>query len=240
MSTLELKDVIAGYKGTDVLRGVSVSVPAGTCVAVVGPNGAGKSTLLRTVSGQLRIRGGQRLLGTVDVTGRGAHQMARTGVRWVGEPRPVYPSLTVEENLEVGGTLRRRHASRLKRQVFELMPVLQDKRSLRAGSLSGGQQQMLAIGQALMSEPAFLLLDEPSIGLAPQIVDAVAELVTQLKESGVGIMWAEQFPDLAIRRSDYVIVLNSGRVVLEGRPHEVGKDRLEASYVGLAASAIDG
>ncbi len=240
MSALELRDVVAGYKGTSVLRGVSIEIKPGSVTAIVGPNGAGKSTLLRTISGQLKIREGSRLLDSTDISNLGPHGMARAGVRWLGEPRPVYTSLTVDENLIVGGTLRRKDISRLRSRIFELMPILEEKRAARAGSLSGGQQQLLAIGQALMSEPAYLLLDEPSIGLAPQAVDSVANLITQLRDSGVGIVWAEQFPDLAIKHSDYVVVLGSGKVVLEGAPSEIGRDRLEAVYVGLFASELDG
>jgi branched-chain amino acid transport system ATP-binding protein len=239
MSTLELDGIVAGYKGTDVLRGISLTVSTGTCTAIVGPNGAGKSTLLRAISGQLKLREGRRTLDGADVTSLGPHRMARAGVRWIGEPRPVYPSLTVEENLQVGGTLRRRRAAALRDEMFELMPVLAEKRAQRAGGLSGGQQQLLAIGQALMSEPAFLLLDEPSIGLAPQVVETVAELVTRLRADGVGIVWAEQFPDLAIQRSDQVVVLGSGRIALQGIPGAIDRDRLEAAYVGLPASVVD-
>ncbi|KAA9144451.1 ATP-binding cassette domain-containing protein [Microbacterium lushaniae] len=231
--TFALDRVVSGYKGTDILEDVSLRLEPGTCLAVLGPNGAGKSTLLRTMSGQLPVRAGRRMLGEADTSALRVHQMARQGVRWVGEPRPLSLSLTVEDNLHVGGYLRRRAFPRLSDRVWELMPALRDKRADKAGSLSGGQQQMLAIGQALMSEPAFLLLDEPSIGLAAHVVQQLAELIGQLRDQGMGIAWAEQFPDIAIARSDAVLVLGAGRVRLHATPDAVDRARLEEAYIGL-------
>jgi branched-chain amino acid transport system ATP-binding protein len=232
MSELVVTEVTAGYKGTDVLRDISLTVAPGEKVAVLGSNGAGKSTLLRVLSGQLRPRTGQRLIDDIDTTRWSVHKVARAGVRWIGEPRPIYPGLTVTENLEVGGLTRRDSVSRQAERVYELMPALHAKRADRAGSLSGGQQQMLALGQALMSEPRYLCLDEPSTGLAPSVVAMVAKLVTELAGAGVGIVWAEQFPQIALARCDRALVLRGGSAVESGPASQITPERLETAYLG--------
>ena len=233
---LGLTEVTAGYSGTDVLRGVSVAVAPGECVAVLGANGAGKSTLLRVLSGQLRVRSGRRAINGNDVTAWSAHRAARAGVRWTGEPRPIYPSLSVAENLEVGGVTARASIARRRSYVYELLPDLSRKASQRAASLSGGQQQMLAIGQALMSEPQYLCLDEPSLGLSLAMVNVVAELVSELVRSGVGVVWAEQFPEVALDRATKVIALRGGIVVARGEPGTISQDELEDAYMGRTTS----
>ncbi|MCU1481307.1 MAG: Polyamine-transporting ATPase [Subtercola sp.] len=232
MSDLVLKNIVAGYKGTDVLREIDLEVKPGMCIGVLGANGAGKSTLLRTISGQLKIRGGSRTLGDLDTTNWRAHKVARAGVRWVGDPRPIYPSLTVEENLDIGGTIIRSRVPEKRDWVYNLLPVLAEKRNERGASLSGGQQQMLAIGQALMSEPTFLCLDEPSLGLAAQVITSLSELIGQLAASGVGIVWAEQFPEVAMKRCTDIVVLGAGKVVLSGPPSAISSEALEAAYLG--------
>jgi branched-chain amino acid transport system ATP-binding protein len=232
VTSLAIDGVSAGYGGTDVLRGVSVSVSPGQCVAVLGPNGAGKSTLLRVLSGQLRIRGGTRTIAGKEVRSWSAHQAARAGVRWVGEPRPIFPGLSVAENLELGGILVRNQIAEQRDRVYELMPALYEKRAHRAASLSGGQQQMLGLGQALMSKPRFLCLDEPSLGLSPAMVSVMTQLITGLVEEGVGIVWAEQFPEVARAHCTELIVLSAGLVAVSGDPHTVTTDALSAAYLG--------
>jgi branched-chain amino acid transport system ATP-binding protein len=232
MSGLVVEDVHAGYTGTDILRGVSVNVTAGECVGVLGPNGAGKSTLLRAMSGQLKMRAGRRAIDDEEASGWRAHKIARAGVRWVGEPRPIFPSLTVTENLEIGGIMQRPRIETERERVYELLPALREKQAAAAGSLSGGQQQMLAIGQALMSSPRYLLLDEPSLGLAPQIVEAVADVITELVARGVGVVWAEQFPRVALKRCSRVVVLSAGSVFIAGPASEITPEQLEAAYMG--------
>ena len=238
MSQLELIDIEAGYKGTDILRGISLSVARGDCVAVLGPNGAGKSTLLKAISGQLKIRAGSRRLEGEDTTRWRTYKVAKAGIRWVGDPRPIYPSLSVEENLHVGGTVRRSQIDEKRDWIFDLLPMLKDKRTAAAGSLSGGQQQMLAIGQSLMSEPRYLCLDEPSLGLAPVVINSLSELIANLAESGVGVVWAEQFPEVALKRSSHVIVIAAGKVVLSGKPGEISRAELESAYLGTHAPAV--
>jgi branched-chain amino acid transport system ATP-binding protein len=236
MIGLAVEDAFAGYKRTDVLRGITTSVRPGECVAILGPNGAGKSTLLRAISGQLKLRAGRRLLDDEDITGWRTYKIARGGVRWVGEPRPIFPTLTVEENLAVGGITQRSSIDEQTQHVYDLLPALKDKHGERAASLSGGQQQMLAIGQALMTKPRYLCLDEPSLGLAPAVVTMVAELIGELASRGVGILWAEQFPRVALSRSTHALVLSAGRVLSSGPAEELNRDTLEAAYLGKAAA----
>lgn len=235
MKELAVNNIFAGYGGTDVLRGLSLRVAPGDCVAVLGPNGAGKSTLLKVLSGQIRVRAGSRTVDGRDVTSWKPYQAARDGIRWVGEPRPVYPSLTVEENLAIGGVTVRGEIKKQTQNIYELLPALHAKRRERAGSLSGGQQQMLAIAQALMSTPRYLCLDEPSLGLAPAVFGEVARMISDLATSGVGVVWAEQFAEVAKGRSSHVVVLSAGTVVASGAPTQISDDQLQAAYFGASA-----
>jgi branched-chain amino acid transport system ATP-binding protein len=232
VTQLAVEAISAGYAGTDVLRGVSLAVSPGECIGVLGPNGAGKSTLLKVLSGQLKIRSGTRTIDGQDVKSWSPHRAARSGVRWVGEPRPIYPSLSVAENLEVGGMIARASIEEQRQRVYELLPALYEKRVHRAASLSGGQQQMLGIGQALMSKPRYLCLDEPSLGLSPAMVNTVAELVSDLVRAGVGAVWAEQFPEVAKAHCTKLVVLRAGVVVTSGDPNTISSRQLELSYLG--------
>jgi branched-chain amino acid transport system ATP-binding protein len=229
---LVLDSARAGYKGTDVLQDVDLVVSRASCVGVLGPNGAGKSTLLKLVSGQIGVRGGSRVVDGVDTGGWRAHRIARAGVRWVGEPRPIFPALTVEENLAIGGITRRDAIDAQSERVYSLLPALRDKRTARAASLSGGQQQMLAIGQALMSEPRYLCLDEPARGLAPPNVQSLANLISELAATGVGVLWAEQFPEVAISHCTHLIVLSGGRVLASGTAESVSQEEIRVAYLG--------
>jgi branched-chain amino acid transport system ATP-binding protein len=235
MADLVLNEIEAGYKGTDILRGINLTVPSGACIGILGPNGAGKSTFLKTVSGQLKVRSGTRYLDGIDTTLWRTHKIARAGIRWVGEPRPIYPTLTIVENLDIGGSMLRNKLVEKRAFVYELLPMLHEKRNEKAGTLSGGQQQMLAIGQALMSDPRFLCLDEPSLGLAAHVINSLSVLIGQLAESGVGILWAEQFPEVALKRCSQIIVLSAGKVVLSGEPSTISRESLERAYMGELA-----
>lgn len=234
MKGLELNDVRAGYVRTDVLRSVSISVAPGERVILLGPNGAGKSTLLKVASGQLTLTDGTRSIDGEDATNWPAHRVARGGVRWIGEPRPIYPSMTVTENLMIGGFQRKDTLDDELARVYEMLPILRERQKQAAGALSGGQQQMLSIGQALMSRPDYLCLDEPSLGLAPAIVERVADFIVELAESGVGILWAEQFPDVAVPRADRVVLLGAGAVVREAAPDQISKEDIDRVYMGIA------
>ena len=232
MSEMVLSGIEAGYKGTDVLRGISLTVAPGDCIGVLGPNGAGKSTLLKTISGQLRVRSGSRVIDGVDTTAWGPHRVTRAGVRWTGDPRPVFRDLTVHENLEIGASTLKGSFAERSQFVYDLLPVLAEKRSVKAATLSGGQQQMLAIGQALMSNPRYLCLDEPSLGLAVHVINTLSEVIGNLARAGVGIVWAEQFPEVALKRCSRIIVISAGKVVLEEAPSRISTQDLEHAYLG--------
>jgi branched-chain amino acid transport system ATP-binding protein len=234
MTEMVLTGIEAGYKGTDVLRGIDLTVLPGDCIGVLGPNGAGKSTLLKTISGQLKVRSGSRVIDGVDTTSWPSHRVARAGVRWTGDPRPIFRDLTIAENLEIGAsTLKSSYAER-SQFVFDLLPVLAERRTAKAATLSGGQQQMLAIGQALMSNPRYLCLDEPSLGLAVHVINSLSEVIGGLAEAGVGIVWAEQFPEVALKRCNRIIVISAGQVVLEDSPSNISSEQLERAYLGHA------
>jgi branched-chain amino acid transport system ATP-binding protein len=214
---LAADDVVAGYlPGVDVLRGCSVRVEPGELVGVIGPNGAGKSTLIKAVFGLLRIRAGSvRLLGE-DVTNRPAHEQVRRGVGYVPQLQNVFPALTVEENLRMGIYLRPGAFARRSAELEELFPVLAARRKQKAGSMSGGERQMLAMARALMMEPRLLLLDEPSAGLSPAHQDLVFERVKGINGAGVAVLMVEQNARRCLQICHRGYVLDQGRNAYTG------------------------
>ena len=217
---LEVCDVHAAYGRIEVLRGVDLAVPKGAVMALLGPNGAGKSTLVKVISGQKKQTAGDVHLAGVNVRGAGPDELARLGLCTVPEGRSVFPNLTVEENLRLmsyAGV----PAGAVLETAFGYFPRLGERRDQLAGTLSGGEQQMLAMSRALASDPALLLLDELSMGLAPLIVEELYETVQQIAESGVSILCIEQFARTALRVADYAAVMTGGRVVATGEPAEI-------------------
>lgn len=217
---LEIVDLHAAYGRIEVLRGVDLSVPKGAVMALLGPNGAGKSTLVKVVSGQKKPTSGDLHLGGVNVRGAASEELARLGLCTVPEGRSVFPNLTVQENLTLmsyAGV----PAEAVLETAFAYFPRLLERRGQLAGTMSGGEQQMLAMSRALASDPALLLLDELSMGLAPLIVDELYDTVAQIAESGVSILCIEQFARTALRVSDYAAVMSGGRIVASGEPAEV-------------------
>jgi branched-chain amino acid transport system ATP-binding protein len=233
---LELRNVTAGYGAFTALWDVSLAVGAGEAVAVVGPNGAGKTTLLRVISGLLPPRSGELELEGERLTGRKAHEIVARGIAHVPEGRRIFPLLAVSDNLKMGAFLpaaRRRFAESLAR-VYDLFPVLAERRSQRAGSLSGGEQQMLAIGRALMSRPKLILLDEPSMGLAPVLVLRLFDLIRRVREEGYTILVVEQNVRQVLKIVDRAYLLEVGRIRMEGRAAELSEDEfVRKAYVGL-------
>jgi len=217
---LEVVDVHAAYGRIEVLRGVNLRVPKGAVVALLGPNGAGKSTLLKVISGQMQQTSGDIHLGGVHVTGAKPDDLAQLGLTTIPEGRSVFPNLTVEENL-----LLMSYAGVRPEQVYETaysyFPRLHERRYQLAGTLSGGEQQMLALARALTSDPALLLLDELSMGLAPLIVEELFETVGRIAESGVSILVVEQFAQTALKIADHAAVMTGGRIVATGEPNEI-------------------
>ena len=217
---LECVDVHAAYGRIEVLRGVDLRVPKGAVMALLGPNGAGKSTLVKVISAQKAATSGDVHLGGVHVRGADPDDLARLGLCTVPEGRSIFPNLTVEENLALMSYAGVPAAAVLD-TAYSYFPRLHQRRRQLAGTMSGGEQQMLAMSRALASDPALLLLDELSMGLAPLIVDELYESVAQIARSGVSILCIEQFARTALRVSDYAAVMSGGRVVATGEPAEI-------------------
>ncbi len=217
---LEVVDLHAAYGRIEVLRGVTLSVPRGAVVALLGPNGAGKSTLTKVIAGQMKATSGDMHLGGVNVRGATPDELARVGLCTVPEGRSVFPNLTVQENLRLMSYAGVPAADVLD-TAFAYFPRLKERARQMAGTLSGGEQQMLAMSRALASDPALLILDELSMGLAPLIVDELYDTVARIAASGVSILCIEQFARTALRVSDYAAVMTGGRVVATGEPAEI-------------------
>jgi ABC-type branched-subunit amino acid transport system ATPase component len=216
--TLLAQDVVAGYvRGLPIVHGASVRVSPGEIVTIIGPNGAGKSTLVKAIAGLVLRESGRILLGERDLAALPAHGIVRAGVGYVPQTGNVFASLTIQENLKVGGHLvaTAERAARLER-AYAQFPILAEKRGDRAGTLSGGQRQMLAVARALMTDPAVLMLDEPTAGLAPKVVDEVFQQLRRLAQSGVAVLMVEQNARAALRISDRGYVLAEGRNRIEG------------------------
>ncbi|MBX5464284.1 MAG: ABC transporter ATP-binding protein [Clostridia bacterium] len=237
---LAVRGLAVRYGHIQALRGVDVELQPGEIVAVLGANGAGKTTLLRSISGLVRpaegeVRLGEELL-AAPRGGRPAHQIVRLGVAHVPEGRQVFATLTVDENLTLGAYTRRQEPARVeagRRRVFELFPRLAERRGQLAGTLSGGEQQMLAIGRALMAEPRILLLDEPSLGLSPLLVRTIFRTLREINAQGVAMLLVEQNARAALQLAHRAYVLENGRVVLGGKAAELARDdRVRRAYLG--------
>jgi len=232
---LEITDLVVRYDAITALHGVSLKVESGSVVCLIGANGAGKSTVLRTVSGLKRPDSGEVRFKGIDLNRLPAHQIVRLGVAHAPEGRGVFPDLTVEENLRLGAYIRddKAEVTRDLEHVSTLFPRLADRRRQVAGTLSGGEQQMLAIGRALMARPSLLLLDEPSLGLAPQVVESIFEIVERIHREGTTVLLVEQNAHMALAVSQYAYVLETGHLLLEGVASTVRHDpRVKAAYLG--------
>ena len=231
---LELRDIRASYGAIEVLHGLNLSVPAGGVLAVLGPNGAGKSTMLRLVCGLHEPTSGDLLLGGRRVNGVDPVSLARAGLCTIPEGRGVFPNLTVRENLQMV-TYRGMSRKAVEERAFSYFPRLSERRTQMAGTMSGGEQQMLAVARAIASDPSVLLLDELSMGLAPLIVDQLYEAVRAISADGVTILVVEQFAAAVLGVADTAAVMVNGRVVLTGTPSEVEADLSEVYLGGEAA-----
>jgi branched-chain amino acid transport system ATP-binding protein len=233
---LEVSHLEVDYGAAPAILDVSLEVDAGEIVAVIGPNGAGKSTLINAISGLLRCAAGAVLLDGVDLARLAPHLVCRHGVALVPEGRRLFPKMTVEENLEIGcyrRAARRRRDERLER-VYALFPVLRERRGLAAGNLSGGQQQMVAIGRAFMACPRLLLLDEPSLGLAPAVVGELFRALRQIHAEGMAMLLVEQNVTQALQFADRAYVLEEGHIAATGVPSQLLQQaRIREVYLGL-------
>ena len=232
---LELRSIDAGYGRFQALFGVDLDVKAGEAVGVIGPNGAGKTTLMRVISGLIRpTRGSISMQGT-DVLATAAHRIVGLGIAHVPENRRLFPRLSVEDNLRMGAYMPEARARYRERMdfVFDLFPRMKERRNQLAGTMSGGEQQMCAIGRALMSDPKLLLLDEPSAGLAPVVVQQVFELVKRIRQEGLTVLIVEQNVAQVLRVVDRAYVLETGRVAAEGPSAQLAADpAIRRSYLG--------
>ncbi|NIO04603.1 MAG: ATP-binding cassette domain-containing protein [Proteobacteria bacterium] len=228
MKVLETKNLVSGYGETDILHDVSIELKEKEIVSIIGPNGAGKSTLLKTIFGLLRPRGGVVELIGAEVTGLSPDRIVRKGMSYVPQVDNVFPSLTIQENLEMGAFIRTDDYGDKLEEVYELFPLLQERKNDKVGKLSGGQRQMIAMGRALMLDPRVLLLDEPSASLAPILVGMIFEKIIDINKTGVAIMVVEQNARETLKISDRGYVLAMGRKVFE----DTGKAILENKEVG--------
>jgi branched-chain amino acid transport system ATP-binding protein len=237
---LQLEQVSAGYGGVSVLRGVSLQVATGQFVTLIGANGAGKSTTLRTISGLLLPTSGSIKFEDTGIGGSGASGIVRKGITHCPEGRRIFPMMTVHENLLVGGHVlsNRAELEAGLEAVFQFFPWMRERRRQLAGSLSGGEQQMLAISRALITRPKLLLLDEPSLGLSPRLVEQVTSIIVSLHKSGIAILLVEQNAGLALRISEHAYVMESGRIVLEGPSNSIlFDDHVRTAYLGAQRRA---
>jgi branched-chain amino acid transport system ATP-binding protein len=233
---LEVSDLDLFYGDAQALDKVSISVEAGSIVAIVGANGAGKSSLIRTIAGMEVPRGGSVRFNGTPIGGWPSHRICELGVGQIAEGRQVFPTLTVRENLEMGGMLKRARARRtaMLEEVYALFPRLRERASQPAGTLSGGEQQMLAIGRCLMGQPELVMLDEPSLGLAPAVVQEVFQIVRRLNERGITIILVEQNVAASLKLAARAYVLENGRIVMDGTGAALlADDRVRQAYLGL-------
>jgi len=236
MAELEIQGLQSGYGEVQILWGADLKLELGRLTALVGGNGSGKTTLLRTVMGAIRPWKGQVLFQGEDITGMPPYQKAELGLALIPEGRQLFTDMSVIENLEMGATNSRArpHQSRNLERVFEMFPRMKERRSQRAGTLSGGEQQMLAVARGLMAEPLILFIDELSLGLAPVLVLELFSSLERLRGEGLTMLLVEQSVHMALAVSDYAYVIQEGRVVLQGPPEELARNQqVQASYLGI-------
>ncbi|MEK7221282.1 MAG: ABC transporter ATP-binding protein [candidate division NC10 bacterium] len=235
MALLEVHDLHAGYGKMEILHGITLKVEAGQIVSIIGPNGAGKSTVFKSIFGLLPVRQGRVLFAGEEVTNRPPEALLRQGMTFVPQGRNVFPLMTVEENLLLGAYIRKRSPELLEevQRVYETFPILREKQKDRAGDLSGGQQQMLEMGRSLLLHPKLILLDEPTLGLAPLVFKEIFRIIESLRQQGQTILMVEQNAAKALEISDYAYVLELGKNRYEGSGEAIRNDeRVKRLYLG--------
>ncbi len=232
---LEVKDLHVSYGGIRALRGVNIQVPDGKIVTLIGANGAGKSTMLRTISGLVKAESGSVVYNDREILGMPINKILELGIAMVPEGRRVFTNLSVLENLKIGAYLRKDKAEIQKdiEWVYELFPRLQERSWQMAGTLSGGEQQMLAVGRALMSRPKLMMMDEPSLGLAPLVVKGIFEIIHEINRQGVTVLLIEQNANMALKAADLAYVLETGEITLQGTGAELlTNEAVKRAYLG--------
>ena len=245
MTLLELNSVESGYhKRLTVLKGVAIKVDEGQCVAILGSNGAGKSTLLKTIMGLIddEPRKGEVIVLGSEMQGKNTEVIARSGIAYVVEGRGMFPELTVSESLKLGA-FHRSDASSIQadlEKVYDLFPRLEERANQQCGTMSGGEQQMLAIARAMMAKPKLMMLDEPSLGLAPLLVEEIFDVIKGINKEGIGVLLVEQNAAQALRIADYGYVLEAGRIVLEGTAENLkSNENVQELYLGVSTAQPD-
>ncbi|MBQ6342451.1 MAG: ABC transporter ATP-binding protein [Anaerolineaceae bacterium] len=233
MSLLKVMNLKVSYGGIEALKGISFTVEKGQIVTLIGANGAGKSTTLRTISGLVPVKSGTITYDGNVISGQQPQQIVAQGLCMVPEGRRVFPNLTVYENLRIGAYLRKDDITADVEHVYQLFPRLKERHWQLAGTLSGGEQQMLAVGRALMMRPKLLMMDEPSLGLAPLVIKSIFEIIQTLHEEGITILLVEQNANAALRIADYAFVLETGMLGVQGTGHDLLNDpAIKAAYLG--------
>lgn len=236
MQMLSLKKITAQYENIKALNEISLDIKPGEIVTVIGANGAGKTTTLKVICGLLKPTSGKVIFNTHDVTSFSTVEIVKSGISMVPEGRRIFPRMTVLENLKLGAYLNndKNKVRRDLKNIFEMFPVLKDRTMQTAGTLSGGEQQMLAIGRALMSRPCLLLLDEPSMGLAPKIVEDIFKIITQINKEGTTVLLVEQNAHMALSIADRGYVLETGKIVLKDSAENLLKNKgVQKAYLGI-------
>ena len=230
---LKIKDLKVSYGGINAVKGVSFEVPKGSVVSLIGANGAGKSTILRTIAGLVKPVEGTVSFNDENITGTDTSNIIAKGITLVPEGRRVFPDMTVLDNIKIGAFLRHDSLDKDIEHMYSLFPRLKERKWQLAGTLSGGEQQMLALARALMSKPKLLMMDEPSLGLAPLIVKGIFEIIKEINKSGVTVLLIEQNANMALKASDYAYVLETGRLSMEGSGEDLlSNEAIREAYLG--------
>ncbi len=232
-SFLKIEDLKINYGGIEAVKGISLDVPEGKIITLIGANGAGKSSTLRAISGLVRPKSGKIVFNGEDITSKDPTHIVTKGITLVPEGRKIFPDLTVKENLKIGAYLRNNDISGDLKWVYELFPRLKEREWQAGGTLSGGEQQMLAVGRALMSRPKLIMMDEPSLGLAPIVVQDIFKIITTVNEQGITVLLIEQNANMALQTADYAYVLETGRITKSGTGAELLADEsIKEAYLG--------
>jgi branched-chain amino acid transport system ATP-binding protein len=235
MKMLKVRDLVVAYGGIEALKGISLDVPDGKIVTLIGANGAGKSTLLRSIIGLVKVKSGSVEYNGDTLTGLNSQQIVSKGLTLVPEGRRVFPNLTVLENLRIGAYMRKDEdgiAADIKR-IYEIFPRLEERNWQMAGTLSGGEQQMLALGRALMSRPKLMMMDEPSLGLAPLVIKEIFNIIRSINENGTTVLLVEQNANMALKVAHHAYVLETGRIMMEGSGKELlENEEIKEAYLG--------
>ena len=233
---LEIKNLVVSYGGIEAVKGIDLTVEEGKIVTLVGSNGAGKSTTLKSIAGLVKPKSGDILFNGQSLLGKSTDQIVSTGVTLVPEGRRVFPNLTVEENLRIGAYLRKDSIKEDMEKVYELFPRLKEREWQLAGTLSGGEQQMLAVGRALMAKPKLVMMDEPSLGLAPLVVKGIFDIIKEINRQGITVLLIEQNANMALKTADWAYVMQTGTILCRARARSFSKTRRSKRLISAKQS----